>query len=75
LIFATNDFSNYKRRFLGAREWSRIKNEQKKLPHIFLSAIFAIYLLSTQNRDQGSISPTFYVQLLRQQSCASKVQT
>ncbi len=27
------------------------------------------------NRDQGSISPTFYAQLLRQQSCASKVQT
>jgi hypothetical protein len=27
------------------------------------------------NWHQGSISPTFYTQLLRQQSCASKVQT
>jgi hypothetical protein len=25
--------------------------------------------------DQGSISPTFYAQLLRQQSCPCKVQT
>ncbi len=42
----------------------------------------SVYLLAQKlkvgcwwNWPQGSISPTFYMQLLRQQSCASKVQT
>jgi hypothetical protein len=41
---------------------TELEENKQKIPFLF-------------GRDLGSISPTFYVQLLRQQSCASKVQT